>query len=199
MNTKTILGISLAAVFAVSLLGGAYASGYLTIESASVSATATEITKAKINTGDKIPTKGEAALGYGIVTSGTDLVVATTHAGVLDSEEQKGDPTSPKWHNHYVKLAPDAACVSPVNPSGLRVVDISYESPGKVHVKSDKIELKDVPLGVIPTHIGIAPNAVSVATTGTYVGAVASFTLSVIPDPTYGVGVCVDNLAPFTP
>jgi len=209
INTKTILGISLAAVFAISLLGSAYATGYLTIESASVTATPTEITKAKIYTGEKIPKKGEALFGYGIVTSGTDLVVATTHAGVLDSQKQKGDPMSPKWHNHYVKLAEDVGCEDPVtNPLGLRVVDISYESPGKVNVKGDKIELKDVPLGTdIPTHIGIAPNAVSAATTGTYGGAVTSFELRGIADPTYGIGVCVcvcvcvcvDNLSPFVP
>jgi len=94
MNTKTILGILLAAVFAISLLGNAYATGYLTIESASVTATSTETTKAKIYTGDKIPKKDEVLFWYGIVASGTDLVVATTHAGVLHSEKQKGDPES---------------------------------------------------------------------------------------------------------
>ena len=51
----------------------------------------------------------------------------------------------------------------------------------------------------IPTRIGIVPNAVSAATTGTYGGAVASFELRGIADPTYGIGVCVDNLFPFVP
>jgi len=51
----------------------------------------------------------------------------------------------------------------------------------------------------IPTRIGIVPDAVSAATIGTYGGAVASFELRGIADPTYGIGVCVDNLFPFVP
>jgi len=98
-NKKAILGISLAAVFAISLLGSAYASGHLTIEKASVDATPTEIKKAKIETTGKIPTKG-GFVGYGVVTSSfvmpfpasgpADVVVATTHAGVLPIGEITG-------------------------------------------------------------------------------------------------------------
>ena len=204
MNTKRLLGISLAAAFAISFLGSAYASGYLTIESASVNATPDEIKKAKINTGDKIPKK-DAFVGYGVVTSSfssdfpevpADVVVATTHPGVLDSEKQKGDIMSPKWHNHYVKIGTgDAGCAS-----GIQVLDISFESPGKVRVHGDSITLRNVPIGDVDAHFGLAPNSLTSFSTGEYAGAVASFTLSGITDEETGLlAVCVDNLTPFVP
>jgi len=191
-KTKTILGLSLAVVFAVSMLGGAYASGHLIIEKASVDATATEIKKAKIDTTGKIPKKG-AALGYGILTTGGDIIVATTHPGVLDSETQKGDLMSPKWHNHYATVGDTVSGC----PSGVQVLNLSYESPGKVKVKGDKIEIKDVPLGTIVTHFGLAPNSLTSFTTGTYDDAVASFGLSTLSDATGLTAVCVDGLASF--
>jgi len=200
-NSKRILGVSLAAVFAISLLGSVYASGHLTIDSASVTATPTEIKKALIHTSEKIPKDG-TPFGYGIVTDGSfgpgfpgvpaDVIVATTHPGVLDSEKQKGKISSAKWHNHYVKIGAGPDCPT------VQVLDISYESPGKVKVKGDKIEIQDVPLGTIGTHFGLAPNSVTSFTTGEYAGAVASFALSTIPDGSGGLkAVCVDGLSPF--
>jgi len=206
MISKKILGASIAAVFAVSMLalplGLADAAGhFLIIESASVTATPTEISKAVIDTAGKIPKK-DAFVGYGVVTSSfpvdfpvspADIVVATIHTGVLDSEKQKGKISSSAWHNHYVKIgAGPAGCAS-----GIQVLDISHGSPGKVKIKGDKIEIKDVPLGTIGAQFGLAPNLSTSFTTGTYAGLVASFTLSGLADPTYGVAVCVDNLAPF--
>ncbi len=194
-KAKTILGISFAAAFVFSMvLIPAYAGGHLTIEKAKVDATPTEIKKAKIDTTGKIPTKG-GFVGYGIVTTGADIIVATTHAGVLDSELQKGDPMSPKWHNHYVTLGPSTGCTS-----GTEVLNISYESPGKVKVKGDKIEIKGVPLGTaIPAHFGLAPNVATTFTTGTYDGFVAVFTISPspVPNPVYGLTVCIDGLTTF--
>ena len=78
-------------------------------------------------------------------------------------------------------------------------MDISYESPDKVNVKGDEIELKDDLLVLHSNSYWCCTYAVSAATTGTYGGAVASFELRGIADPTYGISVCVDNLFPFVP
>ena len=63
---------------------------------------------ARLTTEGEIPTyENEEAFGYGILTEDGDaILVATTHPGVLDSEEQNYilDPT---WHNHFVRLGDD--------------------------------------------------------------------------------------------
>ena len=198
--SKKVLTISLAAIFGVAMIASPIAvdamGSFLDIKSASVDADTDELNKAVIKTFGHIP-KNNAAIGYAVgttnfdpVTGGT-LIVATTHPGVLDSEDQKGDIMSPKWHNHYVEVGAVEAC------DGVGVLDISYESPGKVKVKGKKIELKDVPLGDVDTHFGLAPNALNDFSTGETIPVVGSFQLR----PLTGAGgleaVCVDNVNLF--
>ena len=199
MNSKTILGISIAAVFAVSILTtSAYAGGlgFLDIKKASVDSNDNKLKKAIIETFGKIPKKG-AALGYAVGTTefdpatGGTLIVATMHPGVLDSVRQKGDIMSPAWHTHYVEVGAVAAC------GGVGVTDISYESPGKLVISGKKLTIKNVPTGTIDTHFGLAPNSLNEFTTGDPVQVVASFTLR----PVFGANgleaVCVDDVNLF--
>lgn len=71
--------------------------------------------------------------GYGVITNPTTtnnvLVVTTSHAGVCDSATQTPGVCEGLWHNHHAILGPDTLC-DPVQ--GLRVVSLSFESPGVV-------------------------------------------------------------------
>lgn len=201
MTRKLFLGISLAASFVILFfapLGIAEAvEDFLDIKKAKVSANDDKLKEAVIETFGKIPTKG-AAIGYAVGTTefspdtGGTLIVATTHPGVLDSEEQKGNINSPAWHNHYVEVGGVASCAS-----GVGVLDISHESPGKVSIDGKKIKIRDVPTGTIDTHFGLAPNSLNQFTTGDPVQAVASFELV----PMFGAGgleaVCVNVIELF--
>src|SRR5215207_151869 len=111
MNDKIMLGLLVVAGF----IGTAVAApvlattleSFLIIEKAEVSANG-ELEARLITEGLLIPTDGsEGAFGYGILTEDGDaILVATTHAGVLDSEEQRFIE-DPIWHNHFVKLGDD--------------------------------------------------------------------------------------------
>ncbi|RMD67631.1 hypothetical protein D6817_01030 [Candidatus Pacearchaeota archaeon] len=90
----------------------------------------------------------EGAYGYGIITNkGTDaVIVSTTHSGVLDSELQR-DENDPVWHNHLVKLGEVEEC-----DGNLGVIDITWESPGKVDVMGSALEIRDFPSEFRGTH-----------------------------------------------
>jgi len=207
--SKKMLTVSLAAIFGFAMIAAPIGvadaiSSFLDVKKATIDSDSTELHKAVIKTFGKIP-KNNAAIGFAVgmtefnPSTGGTLVVATTHPGVLDSEDQKGDIMSPKWHNHYVKVGAQAVCVDPENPdnSGVGVLDISYESPGKVNVSGKKITLKDIPLGDVNTHFGLAPNALNDFSTGETIPVVGSFELR----PIFGSGgleaVCVDNVSLF--
>jgi hypothetical protein len=128
--------------------------------------------------------------GYGVITevpsqtgTGTELnVIATTsHAGLLDSEAQEGDPDNPILHNHYAVLGSNPACGS--NPS---IEALSEEVLGQVLVKGKTIIVKDLPPSasaqVNSTEIEITP--------GTDIQFVASFLLEVV-GPQNNPVVCV--------
>jgi hypothetical protein len=113
MDDKITLGLLIAVGFigttvAAPALAQAVES-FLNIEKAEVAANG-EL-EATLTAEGLIPTDGsEGAFGYGILTEDGDaIVVATTHAGVLDSEEQRfvEDPT---WHTHLVRLGDVAEC-----------------------------------------------------------------------------------------
>lgn len=106
-NTKRILGISLAAVFAISMIAGtAMASGipgYLDIEKVKIKTYTDEdgdtFLKAKIKTDERIPKFGkEGAIGYGIILAADgngnpeNVLALTSHRCASDSYEQWNAP-----------------------------------------------------------------------------------------------------------
>jgi hypothetical protein len=99
-----------------------------------------------------IPENGKGgAFGYGILTINTvegdgSLIVATTHAGVLDSETQQNDPNNPIWHNHFVTLKGDATNCGKTKGQPNPAVDaITFEQPGDVEIKGKTAELTGIP------------------------------------------------------
>jgi hypothetical protein len=141
MNTKTLLGVSFAATFAL-IAFTPLVSAVSDIFNATVTPDGDAL-DVYVNATSKINKGGQdGAFGYGVLTDDADgatLNVATTHAGVLDSEKQSGQ-FDPVWHTHAVTLTEASEDYCDPNPNvslpALEVASLSYEEPGKVKVKS---------------------------------------------------------------
>jgi len=177
--------------------------GYLTADKAEIETkTDKNEVKLKFHALDTIPTAG--FFGYGILpafptTPTGTLLIATTHAGVLDSQDQvtKDDPV---WHTHYVDLVSDPGTC----PDGLSVdaSRLTFTSPGEVKLKDKKLEIKKAPLtdyrdvnffGGTLQHYSLGDLD--------HIGTVVSFTLSVPSwtDMPAGIpaAVCVNDIQAF--
>lgn len=196
MNDKIALGL----LIAVGFLGTTVAApvlattveSFLTIQRAEVSANG-ELNARLITEGLLIPTDGsEGAFGYGILTDDGDaILVATTHAGVLDSEEQNYilDPT---WHNHFVRLGDDVAECG----EDQGVVDITWQSPGQVEINDNRARISDVPTDEFQGWHSITGEDLSM-TLGEDVSNVVSFRLDPVFDEENGLqAVCVTDITP---
>lgn len=203
ITTKTLMGISLASIFAIAMIAspiGVDAAGsFLDVKKAKVTIDDDEFEKAKIKTNAKIPKNGDGgAFGYGIISgAGLEAIaVTTTHGGVQDSEAQS-DASDPVFHNHYVALQDSQAVGTGLCP-GLEVRDITWQEPGDVKVKGKKATMKDVPFSFSGTH-SLSGADISFNADGN-VGAVVSFTI----DPVDGDGntsvtdiqaVCINDVS----
>ena len=195
MNDKIMLGLLVVAGF----IGTAVAApvlattleSFLIIEQAEVSANG-EL-EARLITEGMIPTDGsEGAFGYGILTEDGDaILVATTHAGVLDSEEQNYilDPT---WHNHFVRLGDDVEQCG----EDQGVVDITWQSPGEVEINDNIASISGVPTDEFEGWDSITGEELSM-TLGQDVSNVVSFKLDPVFDEEDGLqAVCVTHIKP---
>jgi hypothetical protein len=145
-NQAVLSSISLLLILVASPLTLAYAStesdDFLNIREATIDANSDEMS-AFLETHGHIPTNGDGgAFGYGILTTeGLDaVVVSTTHAGVLDSEEQE-DASDPVWHNHFVTLGDDTENCGD-DPA---VQAITFESPGQVNIDNENADIAQIP------------------------------------------------------
>ena len=166
------------------------AESFLIIEQVEVSANG-EL-EARLITEGVIPTDGsEGAFGYGILTEDGDaILVTTTHAGVLDSEEQNYilDPT---WHNHFVRLGEVAECGEDQG-----VVDITWQSPGEVEINDNIASISGVPTDEFEGWDSITGKELSM-TLGQDVSNVVSFKLDPVFDEEDGLqAVCVSDIKP---
>ena len=164
---------------------------FLIIEKAEVSANG-EL-EATLTTEGLIPTDGsEGAFGYGILTEDGDaILVTTTHAGVLDSEEQNYilDAT---WHNHFVRLGDDVAECG----EDQGVVDITWQSPGEVEINDNIASISGVPTDEFEGWHSITGEDLSM-TLGEDVSNVVSFRLDPVFDEQDGLqAVCVTDIMP---
>src|SRR5919107_3387316 len=193
MNDKIMLGLVVLAGFigtsaAAPALAQALES-FLVIEKAEVSANG-EL-EATLTTEGVIPTDGsEGAFGYGIPTDDGDaILVSTTHAGVLDSEEQDYilDPT---WHNHFVRLGDDVAECG----EDQGIVDITWQSPGQVEINDDIASISGVPTDEFQGWHSITGEDLSMIL-GQDVSNVVSFRLAPVFDEQAGLqAVCVTDI-----
>ena len=195
MNDEIMLGLLVVAGF----IGTAVAApvlattleSFLIIEKAEVSANG-EL-EARLITEGMIPTDGsEGAFGYGILTEDRDaILVATTHAGVLDSEDQRfiEDPT---WHNHFVRLGDDVEQCG----KDQGIVDITWQSPGEVEINDNIASISGVPTDEFEGWDSITGEELSM-TLGQDVSNVVSFKLDPVFDEEDGLqAVCVTHIKP---
>jgi hypothetical protein len=195
MKERLALGLLVIAGFIGTLFAApvlaTVAESFLIIEQAEVSANG-ELEARLITEGLLIPTDGsEGAFGYGILTEDGDaILVATTHAGVLDSEEQNYilDPT---WHNHFVRLGEVAECGEDQG-----VVDITWQSPGEVRIDDNTASISGVPTDEFEGWDSITGKELSM-TLGQDVSNVVSFKLDPVFDEEDGLqAVCVTDITP---
>jgi hypothetical protein len=165
---------------------------FLTVEGANVSIDDDdeELTIELIVEGLLIPTNGtEGAFGYGILTDDGDaILVATTHAGVLDSGEQRFIE-DPAWHNHLMKLGNVEQCGEDQG-----VVDITWQSPGEVQIDDETARISDIPTDEFEGWHSITGEELSM-TLGEAVSEVISFKLDPVFDEEDGLeAVCVRDI-----
>lgn len=145
-----------------------------------VSVNADKVIDASITTNTAVPTDGgSGAFGYGLIFLDADgnvdlsnIVVSTTHAGVLDSEAQTS-ASDPVFHNHYVSLTDnenDNKC------PGLEVVNITFQQPGSTSVGGSTVGMSDVPFVFSGTH-SLSGADISFAASG-HVAKAVSFTIN---------------------
>ncbi|HET6517881.1 MAG TPA: hypothetical protein VFG25_06660 [Nitrosopumilaceae archaeon] len=138
MNSRAILGISLAAFFAVSMTilpVTASDSSFLDIVGVKISANQNS---AQITTAASIPTDGTSGLfGYGIPAANGVLGI-TSHGGAFDSEGQD-DADDASFHTHLVTATPSKQC-----PNGVLVTSASFEEVGNANVAGNKITVANI-------------------------------------------------------
>ena len=196
MNGRPKLGLIVIAgfigttIFDVPLVFAFSAESFLTIERANVSIEDDDLTAELTVEGLLIPTDGsEGAFGYGILTDDGDaMLVATTHAGVLDSEEQRfiEDPT---WHTHLVRLGDVEQCGEDQG-----IVDITWQSPGQVEINDNIARISGVPTSdEFEGRDSITGGQLSM-TLGEAVSEVISFKLDPVFDGDGLEAVCVNDI-----
>jgi len=144
-KTKTILGLSLVAVFAVSMIAPVLAAdSFLTVTGGGVGETSRTY-HMTIDTAADIPRHTSVLGGYGwflVDSSDFDVFAITTHNvgdgddpnAVNDVRDSKQNPDS--WHAHLVKL--DGTCITEVtefNAAGIAIVN------GDMKVKTPKFKI----------------------------------------------------------
>jgi hypothetical protein len=195
VNERPALGLIAVAgfigtIFDITPVFALAGESFLTIEGANVSIDDDEeLTTGLMVEGVLIPANGTGgSFGYGISTDeGDAILVAATHPGVLDSEDQRfiEDPT---WHNHFVILGDVEQCGEDQG-----VVDITWQSPGEVRIDDTTARISDVPTDEFEGWHSITGESLSI-TLGESVSEVISFRL----DPVFGdaglEAVCVTDI-----
>ena len=196
MKERLALGLLVIAGFIGTLFAApvlaTVAESFLVIESARVTVEDDDELEARLITeGLLIPTDGsEGAFGYGILTEDGDaILVAHTHPGVMDSEDQRFIE-DPLWHNHFVKLGDNVEQCG----EDQGVVDITWQSPGEVRIDDNTARISGVPTDEFEGWDSITGKELSI-TLGETVSEVISFKLDPVFDEEDGLqAVCVTDI-----
>lgn len=196
-----ILGVFAASTVILAQPISSTVEDFLDVINADVNVKPNDRLDARVETAGDIPEDGSGgAFGYGILTDDGDAVIAaTTHGGVLDSEEQD-DASDPIWHNHLVVLETGTDECG----DDFKVDQITFESPGSVNIApSDRALLRNVPTdefeatnvdvpGTEDTPIELGGDIT--LTAGTDVQDVVSFVLEPISDDGDIEAICVTDV-----
>ena len=138
MNTKTIFGMSIVTIFAVSMLGMAFAAGHDVLSSYAITGKGAKTVT--FTASANVPTDGTGGnFGFGIFAD-KGVVVATSHPVAIDSVAQ---PPVEAFHSHLVQLeSPTEDCESEI-----AVASLTKHEIGKVSVSGDTVTIKNVPPG----------------------------------------------------
>ena len=197
MNERPALGLIIVAgfigtIFDIPPIFALTAESFLTLERANVSIDDDELTTRLIVEGLLIPTDGTGgAFGYGILTEDGDdaILVAHTHPGVMDSEDQRFIE-DPIWHNHFVKLGDNVEQCG----EDQGVVDVTWQSPGEVRIDDNTARISGVPTDEFEGWDSITGKELSM-TLGETVSEVISFKLDPVFDEEDGLqAVCVTDI-----
>lgn len=166
MNTKLILGTSLAAMFAVFMIVPVMATGpasWQHVVSSSVNSENTQTSTLSVSAADNIPRHTDVLGGFAwIYASGPNTaIVAATHNGVRDSSQNPNG-----WHAHNVQLG------SPGHNSNACITGLS-----------------DANVGLSIQGNALSMNVRNSELTGTLSNAAAAFTI--VPDTGCGSGLGV--------
>jgi len=146
MNTKTIMGISLATVFAVSMIAPAYAgvAGYFLIEDVVVEHSGNNGVNQSvhIDLGGDVPAlpADPENFGWAVVTDKGFLVIAS-HPVATDSTAQ---PPEEEMHTHFLT----ADLNSDDCNSGAHATFATKNEVGRLSIMGDEIWVKNVPRGL---------------------------------------------------
>ena len=141
-KTKTILGLSLAAVFVVSMLGSAYAAGHLIITDISVEKSGRNGVNQSVHIDVAAPVPAPTGDDYGwaVVTSNGFLVI-TSHPGIGD--DSTAQPPLDEYHTHFLTAASGGPCTPAPHATFATINEV-----GRLSIVDDMIWVKNVPRGL---------------------------------------------------
>jgi len=147
MNSRVILGISIAAIFAVSMmLLPVSAGGHLAITGSTVYQTGTG--NAIIAVVAPIPTDGSlGSFGFAFpLTDGSGcLLAAATHGAIGDDSSAQNPNNLDVMHTHIVCLTAVAPAVC---ASELAIASATKNEVGKATVSDNFLVLSEIPVGI---------------------------------------------------
>jgi len=152
MNYRAILGISLAAIFAVSILGSAYAVGHLTFDGVVIEQRGNNgALSVHIDTGGTIPEDPTSDFGWAVpANNGAGFLVIATHEGVGDDSTGQGPVTSRgqnqpnAYHTHFLTAAGGGPC-----GGSPHATSATNNEVGRLKIVDDIIWVKNIPKGFI--------------------------------------------------
>jgi len=173
MTKKILIGAILSLIFTVSMMIPISAVDHLSLDKVE---TKNNGANAKV----EVTTVGnfEAGAGaFGLVACGTTgCIGVVTHGGVGPDSEVQANAADAVFHTHLITTHNIGACISGANPTGLAVWSASFAESGKLEVKGNSIEIKNIPF----------------ADVGTMDGDVTTFTLRPLGNLPLPDHICID-------
>ena len=143
MNTKTILGLSLAAVFAVSILGSAYAGNHLVFGANGITVENTGKSQSvEIEIAVNVPSPTGFDYGWAVDSSNGGFVIVTTHPNIGD--DSIAQPPLDAYHTHFLT----AEVSGPNCGTSPHATSATKNEVGRLSITGDTISVKNVPRGL---------------------------------------------------